>query len=141
MARKAKASGFQHVDIRVKDFKKSKVFYGKLLGYLGFKKIVLTRGFGGWDLNGQSFWVEQASGKHKNKKFHRKNPGLNHIAFAAVSRKAIDDFHKNFLKKNRVKTLYQTPKDFPEYSKGYYAVFFEDPERIKLELAYFPKHK
>ena len=30
------------------------------------------------------------------------------------------------------------PRDFPEYSPGYYAVFFEDPDRLKLEVAHVP---
>lgn len=46
---------------------------------------------------------------------------------------AIDEF----LVTNKIPTLYGTPKLFPEYEEGYYAVFFEDPDRIKLEVAYY----
>ncbi|TMI54977.1 bleomycin resistance protein, partial [Candidatus Bathyarchaeota archaeon] len=28
------------------------------------------------------------------------------------------------------------PKEYPEYRKGYYAVYFEDPDRIKLEFVH-----
>ena len=34
--------------------------------------------------------------------------------------------------------LYGTPREFPEYAPGYYAVFFEDPDRIKLEVVHVP---
>ena len=29
-----------------------------------------------------------------------------------------------------------SPVEFPEYHVGYYAVFFEDSDRIKLEVVY-----
>jgi hypothetical protein len=32
--------------------------------------------------------------------------------------------------------LYGGPKEYPEYRKGYYAVYFEDPDRIKLEFVH-----
>ena len=47
-------------------------------------------------------------------------------------------FDKKFLNKNNIPVLYKTPKLFPEYNKDYYAVYFEDPDRIKLEVAYYP---
>jgi len=30
------------------------------------------------------------------------------------------------------------PADHPEYEPGYYAVYFEDPDRIKIEVMYLP---
>lgn len=32
-----------------------------------------------------------------------------------------------------------TPREFPDYRPGYYAVFFEDPDRLKLEVAHVPR--
>lgn len=52
------------------------------------------------------------------------------------SKRKVDQFTKEFLKKNKIKTLYKSPRAFPEYSKNYYAVYFEDPDRIKLEVEY-----
>ena len=53
----------------------------------------------------------------------------------------MDRFHKEFLKPRKIKTLYSTPKKFPEYTKDYYAVFFEDPDRIKLEVCFIAKDR
>jgi catechol 2,3-dioxygenase-like lactoylglutathione lyase family enzyme len=50
----------------------------------------------------------------------------------------VDRFRREFLDARGVPTLYGTPRDFPEYSPGYYAVFFEDPDRLKLEVAHVP---
>ena len=71
-----------------------------------------------------------------NEDYHRKAPGINHIAFKVSSKDEVDKFTKEFLKPNKVPTLYDTPHLFPEYSKKYYAVYFEDPDRIKLEVAF-----
>ncbi len=60
--------------------------------------------------------------------------GLSHIAFYAVSRKEVDKFYEEFLVPQGVRVLYGGPKKYPEYSKDYYAVYLEDPDRIKLEL-------
>jgi hypothetical protein len=35
--------------------------------------------------------------------------------------------------------LYGGPREYPEYAAAYYAVFFEDPDRIKLEVAHVPE--
>ena len=37
---------------------------------------------------------------------------------------------------HRLRALYGTPREFPEYRPGYYAVFFEDPDRLKLEIVH-----
>ncbi len=35
-------------------------------------------------------------------------------------------------------TILDAPKHYPEYSEGYYAVFFADPDGMKLEYCYVP---
>jgi hypothetical protein len=32
--------------------------------------------------------------------------------------------------------ILDTPREYPQYVKGYYAVFFADPDCIKLELVH-----
>ncbi|TMJ94434.1 MAG: hypothetical protein E6G67_09530 [Actinobacteria bacterium] len=34
-------------------------------------------------------------------------------------------------------TVTDGPAEFPQYRKGYYAVFFEDPDGLKLEIVSF----
>lgn len=77
--------------------------------------------------------------EYQRSKFHRKRSGLNHICFNAKSKNEVTKFVKEFLRKNRIPLLYGGPKEWPEYRGGYYAVYFEDPDRIKLEFAYIPK--
>lgn len=85
-----------------------------------------------------SFWITRADPKLARRPFHRKAPGLNHLAFRARSKKQVMEFYKKFLIRYKVKVLYSGPKEYPEYGKGYYSVFFEDPDRLKIEYAYVP---
>ena len=50
----------------------------------------------------------------------------------------IDRFRAEFMTPRKLAALYGTPREFPEYRPGYYAVFFEDPDRLKLEIVHFP---
>ena len=65
--------------------------------------------------------------------FHRRRVGLNHLAFWAESNEDVDRFHRQFLLPRKIQVLYGGPKKYPDYSPSYYAVYFEDPDRIKLE--------
>ena len=43
------------------------------------------------------------------------------------------------MRPRRIAPLYDSPREYPEYRPGYYAVFFEDPDRLKLEVTYVPE--
>ena len=62
-------------------------------------------------------------------------PGLHHIAFSADSREAVDTFH-HFLRADGI-TVLDPPAEY-DYRPGYYAVFFADPDGLKLELVHTP---
>lgn len=122
------------MSIVVSDLGASEKFYDELLTHLGFKKVTDEADNKGWSNGPSGFWIEQVSDKYNDKPFHRKQVGLNHIAFRATSRETVDKFYKDFLLPRGITVLYGGPKEYPEYHKGYYAVFFEDPDRVKLEL-------
>ena len=69
--------------------------------------------------------------------FHRKRAGLNHLAFYADSKESVDTFYRDVLIKNNIKSLYE---EGPFGDDDYYAVFFEGPDRLKLEYVYSPKY-
>ena len=131
----SKRGSIRHVEINVSDFERSKIFYNDLLLWLGYKEIVSGKDYAGWE-NGEAGIFVTYLGRHKELGFHRHRVGLNHIAFQAESRADVDRFHKGFLVPRRIKVLYGGPKEYPEYRKGYYAVYFEDPDRIKLEFVH-----
>ncbi len=74
----------------------------------------------------------QVEERYKDISYHRCGVGLNHLAFHAASREQVDEMTVK-LEERGVHILY---KDRHPYAGGenYYAVFFEDPDRIKVEL-------
>jgi catechol 2,3-dioxygenase-like lactoylglutathione lyase family enzyme len=64
--------------------------------------------------------------------------GLNHISFWVPSKLLVDVFYKEYLLSHSIRALYGAPKRYDEYRQGYYAVYFEDPDRLKLEVMTAP---
>ena len=62
-------------------------------------------------------------------------PGLHHLAFHADGRADVDAFHR-FLRGIGADVL-DPPSEY-DYTPGYYAVFFTDPDGLKLEGVYEP---
>jgi catechol 2,3-dioxygenase-like lactoylglutathione lyase family enzyme len=67
----------------------------------------------------------------------RRSPGLHHLAFTAPSREAVDALYVELQTANVF--IFDPPADYPQYAPGYYAVFFADPDDIKLEYVYTPE--
>ncbi|MBV8406333.1 MAG: VOC family protein [Alphaproteobacteria bacterium] len=125
MARVCKVVGIDHISIRVSDYEKSKAFYGKLFDFLGFEISDEYPGTIGWTNGKTRYWIAGAEGR---KKYQIGDVGLHHYAFELRSRKDVDDLQA-FLEREGIKIV--DPAD--EYYEDYYAVFFLDPDGIKLE--------
>ncbi len=125
-----------HIQVNVSDFEKSKKFYSEMFKILDWKKFMEEESIISWINDDFSFWVVETESNFKDKKFHRKSTGLNHIAFKVNSKQEVDEFFNRFLSNKKETVLYNSPKQYPEYGENYYAVYFEDPDRIKLEVTY-----
>ncbi|HEY3812295.1 MAG TPA: VOC family protein [Caulobacteraceae bacterium] len=117
-----------HLSIRVSDFQTSKTFYGKLFEFLGFTVLDEYDDAIGWTNGRTRFWIGQADARGRRKKHRIGDVGFHHYAFELRSRADVDALQA-FLKKRRVKIV--DPAD--EYYDDYYAVFFLDPDGLKLE--------
>jgi catechol 2,3-dioxygenase-like lactoylglutathione lyase family enzyme len=121
-----------HLEINVSNLSRSRIFWEWLLTELGYEK------FQDWD-HGFSFKMGntylvfvQAEKIYIKNSYHRKNIGLNHLAFHAGSKQVVDDITLK-LKERKTKILY--PGKHPHAGgANHYAVYFEDPDRIKVEI-------
>ena len=120
--------GIDHLVIRVSDFDKSKAFYGKLFKFLGFKVLDEYPDAIGWTNGKTRFWIGPADEEGKARGYRIGDIGFHHYAFELRSRKDVDDLEA-FLKGEGVRIF--DPAD--EYYDDYYAVFFLDPDGLKLE--------
>ena len=120
-----KVVGIDHISIRVSNYEKSKAFYGRLFAFLGFEISDEYPNTIGWTNGKTRYWIAPAEGRKK----HRiGDVGLHHYAFELRNRKDVDGL-QSFLEEQRVRIV--DPAD--EYYEDYYAVFFLDPDGIKLE--------
>jgi glyoxylase I family protein len=127
-----------HLDLTVSDLSVSIAFYDKVLGRLGYNRSAEYAGdVPCWVLN--SLGGASSIGLHAAgivAPHNRNAPGLHHLAFHCESRADIDAFH-DFLVMERMHVL-DAPAEY-DYTPGYYAIFFADPDGIKLELVHEPR--
>lgn len=129
-----------HIDLTVKEPKASRAFYEAVLGFMGYTfKDDHTRGFD-MDLATEegfcSVGVVRAEGPNAGRGHDRYSPGVHHIAWNAASREDVDALHALLQKIDAA--ILDAPADYPRYGEGYYAVFFSDPDGLKLEYVYKP---
>jgi catechol 2,3-dioxygenase-like lactoylglutathione lyase family enzyme len=117
--------GIDHISIRVSNYERSKVFYSKLFTFLGFEISDEYPDTIGWTNGKTRYWIAEAEGR---KQYKIGDVGFHHYAFQLRNRRDVDDLQA-WLEKEGVKIA--DPAD--EYYEDYYAVFFLDPDGLKLE--------
>lgn len=131
-----------HLDLVVTDLARSLAFYKALLeplGYVRESEIAGERGervvYLGHARENGSVSLRRAQSDARPLPYDRYAVGLHHLAFAAGSRATVDE-RAAWLREQGV-TIESGPREY-DYSPGYYAVFFYDPDGIKLELVHAP---
>lgn len=126
------SGAIHHIEIYVEDINKTRKFYEWLLPELGYKL------YQDWE-NGFSFKLDktyivfvEVEEEYRKYGYHRKRIGLNHIAFSVSNRNKVDNI-SNILLENGMNILYEDKQPYAG-GKNHYAVYFEDPDRIKLEI-------
>ncbi|MDO5088272.1 MAG: VOC family protein [Leptotrichiaceae bacterium] len=124
-----------HIEIYVRDIEKTRKFYDVLLPRLGY--VVYQEWSEGFSYrDGDSYIVfVQTRDKYMKNGYNRCNIGLNHIAYKCGSKREIDDL-REFLKKEGVTLLYDDKYPFAGGTE-HYAFYFEDPDRIKVEIVFY----
>ena len=129
-------TSLNHLQIYVKDCKVSFPYYKDLLTYLGYSVVLEDESHLGMRNGPTDIWLKGVPKENKTIGFNRRNIGVNHIAFGVFQKDDVDKFCQEFLTTRGIKPLYNTPRSFPEYTPKYYAVFFEDPDKLKLEVVF-----
>lgn len=132
-----KTTKLSHVEISVSNYRESIIFYDRILLSLGWDRIVTTTEHTAYTDGTLKLILCPVDEKYRNAGFHRKNIGLNHLAFYAPTKEVVDQFYREILQANEIPALYDKG---PAGNKDYYSVYFEDPDRIKLEVVYAPNY-
>ena len=123
-----KARYLDHIDLRVRNFARAREFYAKLLPALGFTR----------DRSDEVWGTFYAPGGNQPSAFFgftedpAHQPNGTRIAFWAEQRSDVDKIAE--LVRQISGQNIEGPEICTEYSPGYYAVFFEDPDGNKLEV-------
>jgi glyoxylase I family protein len=133
-------SRVHHVDLSIRDVAAAGPLYDLVLTHIGYVKGKhYPDGGGEWDLDdGSSIGIRPTAGAHAGRTHDRYSSGLHHLAWRAVSREDVDAL---FAKLSAFgAAILDAPADYPQYNqgKGYYAVFFADPDGLKLEYVWTP---
>lgn len=121
-----------HIEIYVSDLRISKQFYDWLLSKLGY--TLYQDWDKGFSFKKEDFYIVfvQVEMPFEEFGYHRKRIGLNHMAFKVYSESDVDELTAELIEKN-IPILYKDKHPFAGGTK-HYAVYFENPDRIKLEV-------
>ncbi|HRK64257.1 MAG TPA: VOC family protein [Terricaulis sp.] len=130
-----------HLDLTVRDVQASKPFYAAVLGFMGYVIVDDRADFVDFKLkasNGHPCFIgiAPANGPNAGRAHDRYSPGLHHVAWAAEDRDDVDALYA--VLQDIGATILNAPAEYPQYSAGYYAVFFADPDGLKLEYVHKP---
>jgi catechol 2,3-dioxygenase-like lactoylglutathione lyase family enzyme len=124
-----------HISLPVSDYARSRAFYDKVLGALGYKVAMeiadapdfIGAGYGPADLPEAAFWI----GAGRTPGPPPVSPVGQHIAFQAPDRPAVDAFHSAAVAAGAQDN--GPPGLRPHYHPNYYAAFVLDPDGHRLE--------
>ena len=129
-----------HVRFTVTDMGRAEAFYGAILGFMGYRLVERSAARLAWATmtsGGGLRWVilSAAHPDSLDRPHDRYAPGLHHFAWNADSRDRVDGLHA--LLRDIGATVLDPPAEY-DYEPGYYAVFFLDPDGLKLEFVHVP---
>jgi glyoxylase I family protein len=139
------ASKISHVDLVVSSIERSLPFYRELLeplGWSGYREVPGEQGETIHYLSVEGPGVAALGLREKRSDAHgvpyeRYAVGVHHLCFDVPSRAVVDE-RAEWLR-NQGARIESGPAEY-DYTPGYYAVFFYDPDGIKLELLHRPSY-
>jgi glyoxylase I family protein len=135
--------GIHHLDLVVSDLERSLAFYRELLGPLGYVRegeIAGERGervvYLGHISAITAIGLREAQSGAHGPPYDRYAIGAHHVAFGAPSRDVVEE--RAAWLRRRGGEIESEPREY-DYIPGYYAVFFADPDGLKLEIVHVPE--
>ncbi|HKL40950.1 MAG TPA: VOC family protein [Cryomorphaceae bacterium] len=130
-----------HIQLTVKNLQKAEAFYDKFLPLLGFD--LSKKGKGRVEVHDfdvieyvhpkLTLGINSPRDAFKDVKVHRRRPGsLHHLAFRAESPEEIDQLFPHVVEAGA--NIVEPPRYYSQHGENYYALFFKDPDGIKLEI-------
>lgn len=127
--------GMDHLYVAVRDLRTSERFYDRVMEILGFRKAAAP-------LDGEphvhyfnrQFGFTLRPARDATPAHDPYAPGLHHFCFRVLDEAAVDRAARA-LRESGIEV--SAPRRYPEYAVDYYAIFFCDPDGIRLEICNF----
>jgi glyoxylase I family protein len=135
-------TGLDHIDLVVSSLDRSLRFYRELLRPLGWRWAHEVEGERGETIHylfrrdGRTSIGLRAQQSEAPPAHDRYSVGIHHLAVNGGSRRAVDRAAR--WARERDVEIESGPREYA-YSPGYYAVFFQDPDGIKIEVMSRPR--
>lgn len=131
--------GIDHVYVAVRDMARSEEFYDQVMSVLGFRKGRGTiAGEPHVHYYNRHYGYSLRPARDGAPDHDPYAPGLHHFCFRVLDEAAVDRAAEELREAGVTVT---EPRYYPEYDPDYYAVFFEDPDGVRLEVANFRKRR
>lgn len=128
--------GLEHIDLSVADLQRSAAFYSSVLEALGFARFEHPVGHVSWSNGMLSITLRPCARDRARETFDRYRIGLHHLALKLKDRNDVNELHDLLVREDY--RVLDSPAEYSEYGPDYYAVFFEDPDGLKLEAVHYP---
>ncbi len=127
--------GIDHIYLAVRDMRQSTTFYDRLMTVLAFRKNEATlAGEPHVHYYNRQFGFTLRPGRPETPAHDPFAPGLHHFCFRVLDERAVD---RAAAELRAAGVEITEPKLYPEYAPDYYAIFFSDPDGVRLEITNF----
>jgi glyoxylase I family protein len=136
-----RSTGLFHVDLVVSDIERALRFYRGVFGPLGWHGVHEVPGERGETIHyvhgpGSTIGLRQAPDGAASLPVDRYRVGMHHMCMEAPTEEGLHAAAERIVALGG--TISEGPRHFPEYREGYHAIYFFDPDGIKLELCWTP---
>jgi glyoxylase I family protein len=131
--------GIDHLYISVSDLKRSERFYDQVMSVLGFRKNTFpNEGDQHIQYYNRHFGFVLRPARDNQRKHDPMAPGLHHFCMRVETQAHVDAVAARFEELGIACSL---PQLYPEYAPDYYAIFFSDPDGIRLEITNYREER
>jgi catechol 2,3-dioxygenase-like lactoylglutathione lyase family enzyme len=131
--------GIDHIYVAVSDLNRSEKFYDCVMSILGFHKNTFTNeGDHHIQYYNRYFGFVLRPARNAQSKHDPLTAGLHHFCFRVEDCASVNAIASQFEKAGIVCS---TPELYPEYAPDYYAIFFSDPDGVRLEVTNYREER
>ena len=127
--------GIDHVYLAVRDLARSSRFYDAVMAVLGYRRAEsVIAGDPHVHYYNRQFGISLRPAHGGTPEHDPYAPGLHHFCFRLIDAAAVD---RAAAELRATGVTVSEPTLYPQYAPDYYAIFFDDPDGIRLEITNF----